>query len=359
MSDEMIRLEISEDSKKKHLEYYEAQIVPRFNWTLGKLGFSGDSKAHRKFMQFCKENAEKLAIGKPKELRKLISEIDSNYKDLFMKKFKKSKNKRRVDYREILEKIFDYETFGKKNVYQSKQTINQMNIKQLKEKSNVLEKWGPYQFVLRNNLRVCPYCNRQYITPIYFHTNEKSFKSRGELDHFYPKSKYPYLAMSIYNLIPSCSTCNSSFKGKKEFSLDDPNPYEKSYDDLFSFVATGVPGESLDIRVKQKDSSSGNFVTMFRLEELYKYHTNHAEELFKKHIMYPDSYIEELYERNKEHFASKADLRAFVMGYALQRESINDEVLGKLRIDIADQLKEGSARPNEELLKELKRVMEM
>lgn len=31
-----------------------------------------------------------------------------------------------------------------------------------------------------------------------------------QFNHFYDKGTYPYLALSFYNLIPSCSTCNSS-----------------------------------------------------------------------------------------------------------------------------------------------------
>lgn len=30
----------------------------------------------------------------------------------------------------------------------------------------------------------------------------------AKLDHFYPKSLYPFFALSLYNLIPVCGTCN-------------------------------------------------------------------------------------------------------------------------------------------------------
>ena len=49
------------------------------------------------------------------------------------------------------------------------------------------------------NLSVCPYCNRQYI----FGTDNNR-KVGAQFDHFYSKSKYPYLALSFYNLIPVC-----------------------------------------------------------------------------------------------------------------------------------------------------------
>ncbi len=54
----------------------------------------------------------------------------------------------------------------------------------------------------RIGVTTCPYCNRSYIF-----TSSKS-GTRPQYDHYFPKSKYPYLALSMYNLIPCCSICN-------------------------------------------------------------------------------------------------------------------------------------------------------
>lgn len=68
-------------------------------------------------------------------------------------------------------------------------------------------------FVKNSGLRVCPYCGMEYIVP----TN----RSKKQIDHFFPKRKYPFLALCYYNLIPSCDTCNESpNKGQK-------NPIDK------------------------------------------------------------------------------------------------------------------------------------
>ena len=62
------------------------------------------------------------------------------------------------------------------------------------------------------DFRTCFYCNKDFITN--FDTDKKV--STFQLDHFYDKGTYPYLALSFYNLIPSCPTCNSSkVKGSK------------------------------------------------------------------------------------------------------------------------------------------------
>ncbi|QRM89530.1 hypothetical protein FG167_09905 [Lacinutrix sp. WUR7] len=69
------------------------------------------------------------------------------------------------------------------------------------------------------SIDVCPYCNRNYTTS---HNIEGTTKNVfPEFDHYYPQRRYPLLALSFYNLIPSCNVCNTHFKGD-----DDPNDAE-------------------------------------------------------------------------------------------------------------------------------------
>ena len=59
-----------------------------------------------------------------------------------------------------------------------------------------------YWLMEQLNVRTCPYCNRNYTT----FTTTKSI--RPDFDHYYPQSKFPYLSLSIFNLIPACTYCN-------------------------------------------------------------------------------------------------------------------------------------------------------
>jgi hypothetical protein len=52
-------------------------------------------------------------------------------------------------------------------------------------------------FARHNNLGVCPYCDGT-LAP-----------KRAKVDHFYPKSEYPFLAVAPENLVPACTDCNS------------------------------------------------------------------------------------------------------------------------------------------------------
>lgn len=88
------------------------------------------------------------------------------------------------------------------------------------------------------NIRVCPYCNRIWIDTI---KDKKGGILRPTLDHFYSQAKYPLLALSFYNLIPSCTNCNTSIKNTKDFKTSTHvHPYIEGFDSdaYFSFTFT-------------------------------------------------------------------------------------------------------------------------
>lgn len=66
------------------------------------------------------------------------------------------------------------------------------------------------EFIRNLNLRVCPYCGDTYIYESARTQDGKIMIVKPQLDHFLPKSKYPFFAMSFSNLIPSCPSCNLS-----------------------------------------------------------------------------------------------------------------------------------------------------
>lgn len=61
-------------------------------------------------------------------------------------------------------------------------------------------------FVRERGMLVCPYCGRQFIDM----AEVEGSVSKPYIDHFLPKSKYPFLAMTYMNLIPGCNTCNEA-----------------------------------------------------------------------------------------------------------------------------------------------------
>ena len=65
-------------------------------------------------------------------------------------------------------------------------------------------------FVKNLGLRICPYCGRAYIYRVVKASRNGLVSVKPQIDHFLPKSAYPFLALSFMNLIPCCSQCNMS-----------------------------------------------------------------------------------------------------------------------------------------------------
>ena len=78
------------------------------------------------------------------------------------------------------------------------------------------------------DLHICPYCSRNYIGVI-----ESNLKSiTPDLDHFYPKSRYPFLGVTISNFVPSCLFCNQRAKNDKDFYKNSAYPPNKIFNDI-------------------------------------------------------------------------------------------------------------------------------
>lgn len=58
----------------------------------------------------------------------------------------------------------------------------------------------------------CPYCNINSLNV----SLEKEGVRNAQIDHFIPKKEFPYVAMSLYNFIPSCGNCNLRKPRKSE-----------------------------------------------------------------------------------------------------------------------------------------------
>ena len=203
--------------------------------------------------------------------------------------------------------------------------------------------YGAYRFVELLDLKTCPYCNRNYISIIEKNDlNEK--QTRPELDHFHPKSIYPFLAINYYNLIPSCSTCNKLKSDDDSLKLlhpydDDINKINITYwlNDMKFYDVKSIKDltfgseKSIEIEIENRPNSNKK---VFQLERLYQEHTDIVIELILRHLHYPQSYIEELssFGYNKE------EIYRFIFSNYLNEENLSKRPLSKLTKDIAEEL---------------------
>lgn len=206
------------------------------------------------------------------------------------------------------------------------------------------------------NIKTCLYCNAQYTI-----TLNKRKKALFHFDHFFSKSKYPYLSLSFYNLIPSCSSCNI-LKSKKEFALDSHvHPYIKDFDKIASFTTNDLPvidyiihGKkdfkllklSLTPREgtsKKEEMQINNHIEVFALDEIYKHHRDVVSELYIKAYVYNKERIKELMDLplfigSTEKLLSLEELGRFLVGnYTLDKDLIK-RPLSKLSKDIAKEV---------------------
>ena len=202
------------------------------------------------------------------------------------------------------------------------------------------EKIDKLQFIENIGLGSCPYCNRNYIF-----TTSKKGSIKPEIDHLYPKSYYPYLACSYFNLIPSCPTCNGF--GAKEakdtfYVYPISNPYTiKPIDFQFSITPHKVDFIN-DLKEEQYNFANfeidiyGNKANLevFHLEELYKQHKDVVLELLIKKAYYPQSYIEEL---SRFGFSQDEVYRYLFSNYN-QNKDLHKRPLSKLVRDISEEL---------------------
>lgn len=101
---------------------------------------------------------------------------------------------------------------------------------------SIVKKSIGYRITQIKNINTCPYCNRLYTFAIC--RDNRTNIVRPHFDHWFAHSHYPLLSLSFYNLIPSCSICNSSVKGTSHYSLKTHiHPYlTTSYEPNFKFV---------------------------------------------------------------------------------------------------------------------------
>lgn len=197
-----------------------------------------------------------------------------------------------------------------------------------------------HSFIAKLSTDTCSYCNRNYIYSL-----SKSSKIKPELDHFYPKSLYPYFGVSFYNLIPSCQTCNGlGVKGESDpFSKKMVSPYLMIEDDYkFTFDLTKLDylsplngKSSVDVILSKQ--IEGN-VEVFKLDELYKLHNDHVLELIiKARVNYNDKYREYLNKYIGINF-SDAEIDRILIGNYTSLNELHKRPFSKLYRDIALEL---------------------
>lgn len=225
-----------------------------------------------------------------------------------------------------IRKIFNYESF----ISQSKKTS--------------------YDLAKSLNRNTCSYCNRLYANvvestdPKTRRINDLGRITRPQFDHWFSQKYYPLLALSIYNLIPSCSVCNSSIKGDTRFNLsEDIHPYilDKYKDSFtFSFSPKGIGTYQVETKTNGGDKIN-KFISDFKIKEIYNAHADYElKDLVDLRLKYPNNYIKTLLNDTFNGIKiSEEEIYRLVFGVEMDSDNYHKRTFSKFKCDIINELK--------------------
>ncbi|WP_419305225.1 hypothetical protein [Aliarcobacter butzleri] len=195
------------------------------------------------------------------------------------------------------------------------------------------------------DFRTCFYCNKDFITNFEADKEVSTF----QLDHFYDKGTYPYLALSFYNLIPSCPTCNSSkVKGSAntfENNCIAPNSQNFDFHQKVKFKLL-LDNSCKNLHIKSKDDIDitlkeqfsdmyDKYIEIFKLNERYKAHKDIVCDMIQKAELYPQSRLKELENLTGIPFQQ---IKKDIFNLIDENEDLSKQPFSKLIVDMSKEL---------------------
>lgn len=197
--------------------------------------------------------------------------------------------------------------------------------------------YSTYDLAVNLDISTCTYCNRLY-TKTVIHPNKTT---RPEFDHWFPKVKYPLLALSFYNLIPSCHICNSNVKSDNDFSLNTHNhPYVDSNINLqFSYAySKGLKKHRFKLKFKgDANNKSKTTSEAFKLKEIYETHEEEISDLLKIRKLYSKTYLDALKNLLNGN-VSESEIYRLAFGAYLEESRFDKRSLSRMKRDILKEL---------------------
>lgn len=213
---------------------------------------------------------------------------------------------------------------------------------------DVREKIFP-KYMKNLNIKSCIYCGTQYAVSVKKGktSRSKTYLSTYTLDHYMPKSKYPYLATSFFNLYPCCAHCNQIKSDKipifQLYNTSNISPFKFTLDNQ-SFLKYSMTGNSDDLRIifgpnlGTPQQMVDDYDNYFRINKLYKNFNDTVEEIIWKYRANNTSAIKALKNSGFNFIPQKADINRFILGNYDKSDDILKRPLAKLVQDIAKQL---------------------
>jgi len=284
-------------------------------------------------------------IGNDISLQKLI--FDSEEKYLIWKNNSYEYGKK--DYKELKDFFFSspQKHFQYKEKMANTKIENESKIFFLNRYANFRKSQVP-KIIHVLDIHSCPYCNRNFIDVYYKGQVKKPNKFNGDIDHYFPKAKYEYLTLCLYNLIPSCKTCNQE-KSDNDKDRIHFHPYMDNHMGMYRFKTNfklesdvvdidylyGL-SEEFEIQIfdyldtKNIDSIQES-VEIFHLKDKYKEMTSFARDIIRKAYIYNNGYLKDFAEEYSSILNEKEIINIL---FDYEEENFLNKSLSKFKYDL-------------------------
>ncbi|UMR29595.1 hypothetical protein MJ904_21460 [Massilia sp. MB5] len=198
--------------------------------------------------------------------------------------------------------------------------------------------WDAYKLCQKSPYILCPYCQQSFAFTVVGEDN-KSF--RPTLDHFYSQARYPYLALTLNNLVPCCHTCNSFLKGKVNFfhrqhlhPLEDQESIHFCFDEIEYLNIQKSDGMRYEVSLRSAvGEKARNSAKLFLLPERYAIHSAMLNTFIQNMQIYDEAKVEFLQNTfESPAFFTQRNILNFDIG------NYQNELLGKVKKDLYEQL---------------------
>lgn len=272
-------------------------------------------------MNYLRGSLDVILTGGPDELLSIVDHVINHYPEFHKQAKRKRKSTEWEAYPrdaaavQLVESCFNYSKFSEKGT-----------------------SWGAYRLVQELGFRVCPYCHLHHVN-YHMPSGEGDFSLRPPLDHFLPKAFYPYLAVSLGNLVPCCSQCNSSIKlalDPLETGLVHPRIASSVGRVKFS-AQSSVPGAAIlssndiTLNVVASSKEAAAHAEAFKLQDRYEWYSHEVLDLINNYgrfLEYSDIVKKAVW---------KAD---FVLGFS--PDIAGERAMGLCLLDVFEELESGS-----------------
>jgi len=196
------------------------------------------------------------------------------------------------------------------------------------------------EFLNLLGIDTCVYCNRNYTLDL-----DKLNNARAELDHWFPKEKYPILALSFYNLIPSCHSCNhikhnnAPDEGWEKALENISHPYLEDKTETFSFSYNLTSIKHPKTVIKSTNRKVKNTINFNKIDMIYETQSDRElKDLIDLRYKYSDNYLDILINHTFGKLMSKEEAYRMIFGIEINEEDYHRRPFSKFKKDIIDEL---------------------